>query len=134
MHIVNPTPDPIELIGQESFAVDPRGQSHPFRSQSIAPNSYIRLFLPPMRPYYRAGPSFGIGIGVGVSRGYGRRRYWPGYYHDPFLHQPTYLTYYDESDNLYWTWEGETEARIRLTYRRAREVFNHNFLFRRKKM
>jgi hypothetical protein len=134
MHVVNPTSDPIELLGDESFAVDPRGASHPFRSQSIAPNSYIRLILPPSRPYYRSGPRFGIGIGVGVSRGYGRYRHF-GHFHDPFFYdEPHYLTYYDESDNFYWSWEGQTEARIRLTYRHGREVFHHNWLFRRKKV
>jgi hypothetical protein len=135
MHIVNPTDDPIELLGQESFAVDPRGQSHPFRSQSIAPHSYIRVILPPLRPYYRTGPSFGIGIGVSASRYHGRHfRGSYGHFHDPFFDHPTYMTYYDDTDNLFWTWEGETDARIRLTYRRGREVFHHNFLFRRKKV
>src|SRR3954471_5150052 len=54
MHVVNATEDQIELIGPESTVVDPRGQSHPFRAQAIAPRSYIKLILPPMRPYYRA--------------------------------------------------------------------------------
>jgi len=39
----------------------------------------------------------------------------------------------DETDTLYWNWEGESDARVRLTYRRGREVFHHNFLFKRKK-
>src|SRR5256885_6210804 len=35
MWVVNSTDDAIELLGPESTAVDPAGQSHPFRSQSI---------------------------------------------------------------------------------------------------
>jgi hypothetical protein len=136
MRIVNPTDEAIELIGPESFVVDPNGQSHPLRSQSIAPHSYIKLILPPLRPYYRTGPSFGIGIGVSASRGYGRR-YWPGYrdpFYDPFYDSPRYMVLYDESDTTYWSWEGETEARVRLTFRRNNQLFHHNFLFRRKKV
>jgi len=131
LHVVNPTDEPIELIGPESTAVDPAGQSHPFRSQSIAPHSYIKLILPPMRPYYRTAPSFGIGVGIHAYRGG-----WPwaaGYY-DPFSDEPVYLTVVDETDTLYWEWEDEGEARIRLTFRRGREVFHHNFTFRRKKV
>jgi hypothetical protein len=131
MHVVNPTDEAIELIGPESTAVDPAGQSHPFRSQSIAPHSYIKLILPPMRPYYRTAPSFGIGVGI-----HAYRDAWPwaaGSY-DPFIDEPVYLTVVDETDTLYWEWEGEGEARIRLTFRRGREMFHHNFTFRRKKL
>src|SRR5213075_2995574 len=69
MHIVNATDDAIESVGAESSAVDPAGQSHPLRSQSIAPHSFIKLIFPPMLPYYRSGPTFGIGIGVHADRG-----------------------------------------------------------------
>src|SRR5438045_534703 len=65
MHLVNPTDDPIELLGPQSTAVDPAGQSHPFRSQTIAPHSFIKLVLPPLRPVYPTpGPVFGIGVGI----------------------------------------------------------------------
>src|SRR5437762_12422375 len=47
IHVVNPTDDAIELIGPQSTAVDPAGQSHPFRSQTLAPHSYVKLILPP---------------------------------------------------------------------------------------
>jgi hypothetical protein len=132
MYVVNPTDDPIELIGPQSTAVDPRGQSHPFRSQSIAPHSFVKLILPPMRPYYRTGPSFGIGVGIHAYRG--RRYPFGGGFYDPFWDEPRYFAVVDETDTLYWSWEGESEARIRLTFRRGREEFHHNFLFRRKKV
>src|SRR5882762_9338797 len=80
MFVVNSTDDPIELIGQESTAVDPAGQSHSFHSQSIAPHSYVKLILPPMRPYYRAGPTFGLGLGIHAYGGHSS--YWDEWY-DP---------------------------------------------------
>lgn len=131
MYVVNSTDEQIDLIGPQSTAVDPAGQSHPFRSQSIAPHSFVKVILPPMRPYYRAGPSFGIGVGIHAYRG--RYPYWGRGLYDPFWDEPRYFAVVDETDTLYWNWEGESEARIRLTYRRGREEFHHNFVFRRKK-
>jgi len=131
MHVINSTDDPIELIGQESTAVDPAGQSHPFRSQSIAPHSYIKLIFPPMRPYYRAGPTFGLGVGIHAYHGHGA--YWGDGWYDPFWDEPRYFAVVDETDTLYWNWEGEGEARVRLSYRRGREVFHHDFVFKRRK-
>jgi len=131
MYIVNSTDDAIELVGPESSAVDPAGQSHPLRSQSIAPHSFIKLILPPMLPYYRSGPTFGIGIGVHADRG--GDSVWGGDFWDREWVEPTYFTVVDETDTLYWDWEGESDARARLTFRRGREVFHHNFLFKRVK-
>src|SRR5205814_908677 len=50
LSIFNPTQDPITLAGDRSYVVDPKDQSHPLRSQTIAPNTFVRLILPPMRP------------------------------------------------------------------------------------
>ena len=131
MFVVNSTDDAIELIGPESTAVDPAGQSHPFRSQSIAPHSFVKLILPPMRPYYRAGPTFGFGLGIHAYRG--RGAFGDGFY-DPFWDEPRYFAVVDENDTVYWNWEDEGEARVRLTYRRGKESFHHDFTFRRKKV
>src|SRR5437879_2762117 len=67
MRAFNPTSDVIELVGPKCSVVDPDGQSHPLRSQSIAPQSFIKLIFPPPRPqvyepYY--GPYWGVGLGV----------------------------------------------------------------------
>jgi len=145
MSVFNPTPDPVTLLGDRSYVVDPAGQSHPLRSQTIAPDTFVRLILPPMRPgYYQSGPTIGLGLGVGFSsihrHGYGYRRF--GYggglgYYDPFFYdQPRYFTYYDESDTTYWTWEGQTPVRLHLVYQRPgpRDPFTHDFTFARKKM
>src|SRR5882762_2674772 len=92
--VVNSTDDAIELIGPESTAVDPGGQSHPFRSQSIAPHSYVKLILPPMRPYYRTGPTFGIGLGIHAARE--PDPLWSRFY-DPLWDEPTHFAVYDET-------------------------------------
>src|SRR3954468_1997037 len=131
MYIVNSTDDQIELVGPQSTAVDPAGQSPPVPSQAIAPHGFVKLILPPMQPYYRAGPTFGIGVGIHAHRGHGS--YWGGGLYDPLWDEPRYFAVYDETDALYWNWAGEGEARIRLTFQRGREEFHHNFLIRRKK-
>jgi hypothetical protein len=144
MSVVNPTPDPITLAGDRSYVVDPAGQSHPLRIQTIAPDTYIRLIFPPMRPgYYQSSPSIGIGFGVsynhyhGGAGGGGHRYGYGAFGYDPFFYdQPQYYTYYDESDNTYWNWEGESAVRMHLVYFRAgsREPFMQDFTFARKKM
>jgi hypothetical protein len=143
MSVFNPTPDPITLLGDRSYVVDPAGQSHPLRSQTIAPDTFVRLILPPMRPgYYQSSPGIGIGFGVGYSRFYGGHRYgyrrfgYGGGYYDPYLYEPRYFTYYDESDSTYWTWEGQTPVRLHLVYQRpgGKEPFTDDFTFQRKKM
>ncbi|MEO6436467.1 MAG: hypothetical protein ABIP55_12010, partial [Tepidisphaeraceae bacterium] len=69
MRAYNPTNDAIELIGPKCSVVDPSGQSHPLRSSTIAPQSFIKLIFPPTRPraydpYH--GPTWSTGIGVGM--------------------------------------------------------------------
>src|SRR5262245_50127092 len=50
MRIYNPTDAPITLLGARSSVVDPDGQSHPLPSMTAAPESFIKLILPPLRP------------------------------------------------------------------------------------
>src|SRR5689334_8058091 len=42
MSIFNPTADPITLAGERSYVIAPDGQSHPLRTQTIAPNTFVR--------------------------------------------------------------------------------------------
>ncbi len=133
MRVFNPTPDPVTLLGEKSYVVDPGGQSHPLRGQTIAPDTFVRLILPPMRPgYYESNPSIGIGLGVGFSRAH-FHRFGPPFY-DPAFDEPRYYTFYDEADTTYWNWEGQTSVRVHLVYQRGQETVTHDFTFRRKKM
>ncbi len=131
MRIYNHTDQPITLEGTRSYAIPPTGQSHPLHSQTIAPGAFIKLILPPPRPYYdRSGPVFGIGIGVS-SGGY-PARYGAGAAYDEW---PSYSTYYDENDATFWDWPGEGELRLTLVYvRPGGQTFQHEFALRRKKM
>jgi hypothetical protein len=46
--ILNETQDPIKLLGEDSFAVDPDGESHPLPTRTIAPGTSTKLILPPI--------------------------------------------------------------------------------------
>jgi len=112
--VFNPTNDTILLLGRLSSVVDPGGQSHPLLDQTIAPASFVKLILPPLRPQVTpTGPSIGIGVGV---VGY---RDAPGPYDD----HPRYFAVYDASDPLYWDWQGETDVKLTLVYRRGNDQF-----------
>jgi hypothetical protein len=124
IRVYNNTDDTIELLGDRSTVVDPNGQSHPLRSQSIAPRAFIKVVLPPPRPVvYDRGPTFGVGVGYGIHSSVvpaphdglpDRRSFhthhnqWEPYFRD----QPNYIAVYDESDAFYWDWKGaERELR-----------------------
>lgn len=128
--------EPLKLLGEDSYAVDPRGESHPLPTRTIAPGSSTKLIFPPVRPTFRAGPSFGVGVGVGLGSAHGRRGYYGTGHHgafgDPF--HGDYPRYYQLSDDgtTYWTWPGSgTDVSVRLVYQRGAERFEHQFTFRR---
>jgi hypothetical protein len=132
LRIFNPNQQPVELLGARSATVDPKGQSHPLRSQTIVPGSFIKLIIPPIQPkvydpYY--GPNWGMGVGAGV------RASSHSHCHSAANSSgPVYLMMMDESDTYYWDWSGEGECRLLLVYNRAGKEFTHEFLFRRQKM
>jgi len=136
MSIYNPTNDSIGLLGDRSYVVSPGGQSHPIRSQTIAPHTFIKLILPPMRPFYQdSGPTFGIGIGLSSGYGYRGYRRYDSFYHGFYDYgYPRYISYYDPADATYWNWEGESDVRIHLVFERNKETFAQDFAFHRKKM
>ena len=128
VRIYNSTTQPVQLLGGQSTAVDPQGQSHPLHTQSIAPNSFIKLILPPPAPDVQpSGPTIGFGLGVG--RGfYGGGAYdawgdpYPRAYANP------------AASPYYWTWPGEGDARLELTFQTANQpIFTQSFLFHRRR-
>jgi hypothetical protein len=156
MRIYNNSDDSIELLGEKSSVVDPQGQSHPLRSMSIAPKSFIKLIFPPPRPrVYDSSPTFGVGVGYGMRvdalpgeppDGLPDRRdfhthenAWNPYFRD----EPRYLAasaasaasaVLDENDSYYWDWKVGGEARVNLVYKRGDSELRHSFVFRRVKM
>jgi len=131
----NPTDDLITLIGARSTAVDPQNQSHPLETQSIAPHSFIKLILPPIRP--QPAPQ-GPTIGVGFSSGYPTDAafYRTGYSNSvspgPGAAAPNYMAVGDDSA-LYWDWDGQTTVRLNLQFDRAGKIFTDDFVFQRVK-
>jgi hypothetical protein len=146
MRVYNNTDESIELLGAQSSVVDPNGQSHPLRSMSIAPHSFIKLIFPPPRPQvYDNGPTFGVGVyGMRADaipgpppEGLPDRREFHMHYplaNPYFQDEPQYLAVVDESDTYYWEWKGTGEARVNLVYRRGDGEMRHAFVFRRVKM
>jgi hypothetical protein len=132
IRIQNPTTDRIQLLGAQSSVVDPHGESHPLRSQTIAPNSFIKLILPPMPPQVApAGPTIGIGIGAGFGAAY---PYSYGCY-DPLWERPRYYAVNDAEGTYYWEWTGESDVRVNLVFQRdEQKPFSHEFIFHRRKM
>lgn len=132
LRIFNPTDTALTLLGQRSSVVDPTGQSHPLSTQTISPQSFVKVILPPMRPHLkRTGPSIGIGVGTMIGSSH-RHRYYHGY--NDYYDEPQYFAVYDEDNALYWDWNGETSVRLTLVYQQGDKTFEHEFVIARRKM
>ena len=137
LFIHNESDEPIKLLGEDSYAVDPGGESHPLPTRTIAPGTSTKLILPPVRPTFRqSGPTVGVGVGV-YGNSYGRRGYYGGRFgYDPFYddNYPRYYTLEDDG-TTYWDWGGSgTVVKVRLVYQRGNaDRFHHDFTFRRVK-
>ena len=135
LFIFNESDQPLKLLGEDSYAVDPRGESHPLPTRTVAPGSSTKLIFPPLRPTFRqSGPTFGVGLGVGLGSARYRRGYYGGrYFGDPFFydHYPRYYQLADDG-TVYWNWTGNnTESTVRFVYQLGDERFHHEFTFRR---
>ena len=128
MWISNPADDHVQLLGEESYVVDPDGQSHPARGQSIAPHSFIKLILPPMGHVYGAGPAFSFGLEVTYNGPNAPER------GDAAYGGPQYCNQYESADAVFWTWDGESSIRMRLSFLRRDERFHDDLVFRRVKV
>jgi hypothetical protein len=138
IRIYNDTQDPIVLLGERSTVVTPDQQSHPVRPQTIAPGSFIKLIFPPLRPPYGPRGVFGVGIGARVDRDRGDPGYIPPdpYYYDArdYYDDPRFLAAYVPDQTIFWDWEGESDVTATFVYLRRDKIFEHRFVFHRKKM
>ena len=144
VQIFNETAQLVQLLGEQSVIVDPHSTSHPLKSQAIAPHSFAKLILPPLRPQFeRQGPGFNFGVGTSVSSYSPYAPYAPysGYYpyaayypysafypyyprsafydYGPYQEPAQYMDIYEDSDNSYWDWDGEAPIRLSITYQFA---------------
>jgi hypothetical protein len=134
LQVLNTTDDPIELLGAQSYVVDPTGQSHPLTSQTLAPHSFIKLILPPIPPrIQRGGPSIGIGLGVGSAGGAWDRGYGGVGVAEP-IGRPDYLVYTAGSTGEFWEWDGQSDVRLLLVFRAGDQTLRQAFVLHRRKM
>ena len=122
VNILNPTADRVLLEGGRSFVVDPQGESHPLVDRVIAPHSFARLVLPPV-PITYAYPDYwgpGWGWGAGWYDPFWGGRYGPWFYGPPAMAYQQIQTVYD------WEWK-TGPVRLRLSYGRNGQTFEHNF-------
>jgi hypothetical protein len=49
LRIVNPSSEPVRLVAEKSYLVDPTGTTHPLQGGTIAPNAHIGMFSLPCR-------------------------------------------------------------------------------------
>lgn len=103
VQIFNQGDTPVQLLGARSFVVDPKGASHPLPSQTLAPKSYAKLILPPLRPRFEQNPQFQLGVGTIISDA-------------GSTSTPLYMDRYEDADNRYWDWDGQGPIRLGLTY------------------
>jgi hypothetical protein len=134
VQIHNPTDQNIQLRGEQSYVVDPGGQSHPLRSLSIAPNSFGKIIIPPMRPeIYDTGPHIGFGVGTYIGESHHHHNSRCEAIVDEPIDHPIYLDVYDD-ESIYWELSGTGDLRIRFTYQRGDKTFSDDFVIRRVKM
>lgn len=134
--IRNDTDGAVKLVGEDSYAVDPRGESHPLPTRTIAPHATTKLIFPPLNPAVQRGPVFGFGVGVGFASarsGYGGAGV--GTYDDFGLADDSrYYSAEPGDPALYWSGSGPGTIRLRLAYQTADgKRFSHEFEFERRK-
>jgi hypothetical protein len=137
VQINNPTEERVVLLGDRSFVVDPRGESHPLRSRVIGPRSYTHLLLPPI-PFAYPSAHYGWGWGGwggwGGYGGWGWGAYSPfwGPYYGPVFYGPPAVTYTRVMTNYDWEWK-TGPVRLRLSYESGGKNFDHDFEVQREK-
>lgn len=126
IQVFNPSAQPVQLIGNRSFVVDPYGYSRPINSAAIGANAYAQLMLPPAQPYYTVyrpywGPGYYAGAYPYGHYGYGRpfsSHYSPTVYRGGYYPDLEYIEYNNPNDPGIWAWKGNTSVRLSLTYQR----------------
>jgi hypothetical protein len=126
--IWNDTDETILLQGAESAVVDPDGRSHPLQSQTMAGHSFVKLILPPPRPWGTGGPvafEFGMSDYPAAACGNG--------YADAGTANPVPAEPIETYDSpIYWNWTGPEPVRLELVYRRGEATFTQRFVIRKR--
>ncbi len=123
VRINNSADDRITLLGNQSYAVDPNGESHPLPTRVIAPHSFTQFQVPPEPITYRYPDYWSWGTGWGWGWGYGP--YW-GPYYGPAFYAPPPLATYQIMTPYDWVWK-TGPVRLRLTFDRNAKNFEQDF-------
>src|ERR1700722_207871 len=126
IRIFNHTSESIFLQGNKSSLVDPDGESHPLRDRTIAPDSWVKLILPPLRPQADVlGPNVGFGVGV---IGDGSDAFYPDFGGDAYYGDiASNYQIVTSGDSRLWDWEGQTDVRLSLLFQRRSGEFHREF-------
>lgn len=118
VRIANPTDDQMFLLGNRSYLVDPRGESHPIPAQVLAPHSHTWLVLPP-QPFSYVVSDYPAG-GWGWA--------WPGWgpYYGGFYYGPPPVVTCQVRPPYSWVWTTGL-VKMRLSYQRHAQTFDHHF-------
>ncbi len=125
LRISNPGSEPITLLGERSYLIDPEGETRAILGGTIGPHSYITEVLPPQVEAIRSGPRFGVGIGVGT----GYSRIGVGGYHSSFDRYPSSV----RQTLPIWRWNTGA-VRLHLIYELADDRFAHELLVERERV
>ncbi|HEY0010035.1 MAG TPA: hypothetical protein VGB55_15010 [Tepidisphaeraceae bacterium] len=119
--VTNRQSEPVQIDGNASALVDPKGQSHPVAGQLIPPDSHVKFVLPPLRDVNPRGPAFQIGFGVLVNADL------------PDSQSPREALYLSSaaSGDGYWEWSGSGEIRLTLALVHQEQRTTHHILIRR---
>jgi hypothetical protein len=131
LRIENITGEPLGLIGERSWLVDPLGESHAVRGATIAPYSHVTLMLPAEPIVVESfRPRFGVGVGMGRfhRRGAFGIGAWNRYPYDDWHAGRRFYVY--DPDRAYWRWR-EGLVRLRFAYEQAGDFHEHDLAFER---
>lgn len=135
VRVANPTDEPIRIVGEASYVVDPEGETHPLGGGTIAPHAYVDLALPPPPTVYHGYTGYsGFGWGYGRWGGpYGWRGWgYPYGWYDPWYYGPSSYTVEVYGPHN-WEWKTGT-ARLHLTFERGQERFQQDLAVLRRKV
>lgn len=126
IRIENPNEQPVDILTNKSYIVDPKGRSHPLPGQTIAPHGFLPLMLPPVPLTYKVyTPSSTYSSPWWVTHRYPFAADWYEWYD-----MPNSYSVQERTPNN-WEW-GEGPVRLHLTYQHQGQAVEQQFLLERR--
>ncbi|MDB5330131.1 MAG: hypothetical protein JWP03_1282 [Phycisphaerales bacterium] len=119
--IENASDQPVSLLGNGSYLVDPRQEAIAFSARVIPPHAHVTFSFPPVWPVY----------GVWRDPGwYGPGWGWGPYYYGDWI-GPPYYSYYEMRGPPppgYFEWPSGKRIRLNFAYQQDGSWFSHEFI------